>query len=212
MTGGLLKTGKSPDCDRTIKRKKLIISSIALALFVIVGSLIPLSAQAPVKQGDIPELRVAVFIAPPMVVEQNGSLTGFSIDLWSAIATRLKVKTSYQIMPDANAVEEAMRSKSADLSPAIAITSVRDDVFDFSYPILGDWPTDHGARDRRNAGDHKPPEPCLGHAPFAVFAYDYRMARRRITARPHPGSRGLVSRTAATRRYHYKPKLFPWHL
>ena len=29
-----------------------------------------------------------------------------------------------------------MRSKSADLSPAIAITSARDDVFDFSYPIL----------------------------------------------------------------------------
>ena len=136
MTGGLLKTGKSPDCDRTIKRKKLIISSIALALFVIVGSLIPLSAQAPAKQGEIPELRVAVFIAPPMVMEQNGSLTGFSIDLWNAIATRLKVKTSYQIMPDVSAVEEAMRSKSADLTPAIAITSARDEVFDFSYPTL----------------------------------------------------------------------------
>ena len=87
-----------------------------------------------------------------MVVEQNGSLTGFSIDLWNAIATRLKVKTSYQIMPDVNALEEAMRSKSADLSPAIAITSARDDVFDFSYPTLGDWPANHGARDRRNAG------------------------------------------------------------
>ena len=29
-----------------------------------------------------------------------------------------------------------MRSKSADLTPAIAITSARDDVFDFSYPTL----------------------------------------------------------------------------
>ena len=100
MTGGLLKTGKSPDCDRTIKREKLIISSIALALFVIVGFLIPLAAQVPAKQGELPELRVAVFIAPPIVMEQNGSLTGFGIDLWNAIATRLKVKTSYQIMPD----------------------------------------------------------------------------------------------------------------
>ena len=136
MTGGLLKTGKSPDCDRTIKREKLIISSIALALFVIVGFLIPLAAQVPAKQGELPELRVAVFIAPPIVMEQNGSLTGFGIDLWNAIATRLKVKTSYQIMPDVKAVEDAMRSKSADLSPAIAITSARDDVFDFSYPIL----------------------------------------------------------------------------
>jgi ABC-type amino acid transport substrate-binding protein len=40
-----------------------------------------------------------VVVVPPFVVEQSGSLTGFSIDLWNAIATRLKLKASYQIVP-----------------------------------------------------------------------------------------------------------------
>ena len=171
---------------------KSTIGTIASALFVILGSLVPLFAQGPVQQqqpkfveqgqqllregelpnglalyrqtlqtspdslvamlapassqtassaaasaqGEVKELRVAVLLAPPMVMEQNGSLTGFSIDLWNAIATRLKVKTSYQIMPDVRALEEALRSKGADLTPAMFITSTRDADFDFSYPTL----------------------------------------------------------------------------
>ena len=74
-------------------------------------------------------------VFPPFIMEQNGSLTGFSIELWNAIAARLKLKTSYQMMPDITAVEEAMRSKSVDLIVApVFITSAREEVFDFSYP------------------------------------------------------------------------------
>jgi polar amino acid transport system substrate-binding protein len=69
-------------------------------------------------------------------MEQNGTLTGFSVDLWNAIAARLKVKTRYQIMPDVSALEEAMRSKSADLTLGLFITTARDEVFDFSIPTL----------------------------------------------------------------------------
>ena len=87
-------------------------------------------------QGETPELRVAASIAPPSVMEQNGTLTGFSVDLWNAIAARLKVKTSYQIVPDVSHLEEAMRSKNADLTLGLFITSARDEVFDFSIPTL----------------------------------------------------------------------------
>lgn len=70
-------------------------------------------------------------------MEQNGSLTGFSIEPWDAIVARLKLKTSYQIMPYGSALEDAMRSKSAALTVALVpITSARDEAFDFSYPIL----------------------------------------------------------------------------
>ncbi|MGO9266551.1 MAG: transporter substrate-binding domain-containing protein [Candidatus Binataceae bacterium] len=79
---------------------------------------------------------MAAFLAPPSVMQQNGSLTGFSVDLWSAIAARLKLKTSYQIMPDLSHLEEAMRSKSADLTLSLFITSARDEDFDFSIPTL----------------------------------------------------------------------------
>jgi polar amino acid transport system substrate-binding protein len=87
-------------------------------------------------QGEIPEIRVAAIIAPPITMEQNGNLTGFAVDLWNAIAARLKVKTSYQIMPDVNHLEEAMRSKNVDLILGVFITSARDEVFDFSIPTL----------------------------------------------------------------------------
>src|SRR5277367_959408 len=87
-------------------------------------------------QGESRAVRVAVFIAPPSVMELNGSLTGFSIDLWNAIATQLKLKTNYQLEPDVGALEEAMRSKKADLSLGLFITSARDAVFDFSIPTI----------------------------------------------------------------------------
>jgi polar amino acid transport system substrate-binding protein len=93
------------------------------------------SVAAPAQAGTA-ELRVAAFIARPSVMEKNGNLTGFSVDLWNAIAARLKLKTSYQIMPDVSHLEEAMRSKSVDLTLGLFITSARDEDFDFSIPTL----------------------------------------------------------------------------
>jgi polar amino acid transport system substrate-binding protein len=86
--------------------------------------------------GEPSTIRVAAFLAPPSVMEVNGTLTGFSIDLWNAIAEQLKLQTSYQIEPDVGALEEAMRSKSVDLSLGVFITSARDAVFDFSIPTM----------------------------------------------------------------------------
>ena len=93
-------------------------------------------SSAASAQGETPELRVAAIIVPPNVMEQNGTLTGFSVDLWNAIAARMKVKTSYQIVPDVSHLEEALRSKNADLTVGLFITSARDEVFDFSIPTL----------------------------------------------------------------------------
>ena len=94
----------------------------------------PATASA---QGKTSELHVAVWAVPPFIMKQNGSLTGFSIELWVAIAALLRVKTSYQIVPDASALEDAMRCKRADLTVTpVFITSARDEVFDFSYPIM----------------------------------------------------------------------------
>jgi polar amino acid transport system substrate-binding protein len=94
------------------------------------------SSSGASAQGETPELRVAAFLAPPSVMEQNGTLTGFSVDLWNAIAARLKAKTSYQIVSDVSHLEEAMRTKSADLTLGLFITSARDTEFDFSIPTL----------------------------------------------------------------------------
>jgi polar amino acid transport system substrate-binding protein len=97
----------------------------------------PASSPATPVKGEVPDLRAVAVVAPPFVMEQNGSLTGFSIELWEAIAARLKRKTSYQLEPDIGALEETMRSKRADLTvvPVFA-TSAREEEFDFSFPIM----------------------------------------------------------------------------
>lgn len=88
-------------------------------------------------QANPSELRVAVMLVPPFVMQENGALTGFNIDLWNAIATRLTLKTDYQVMPNAGSVLEAMRSKRADIVVApVIITAARDEEFDFSLPTM----------------------------------------------------------------------------
>ncbi len=153
MNRGLINRSQSITRADTTRRQKLTVGAITSALILFLVFLAPVFAQTAAQQrqraasqtasssavsapGDVPELRVVVTGGPPIVIEQNGSLTGFGIDLWNAIATQLKIKTTYQLVPDASGVLEAMRSKSADLTPAIVITSTRDEDFDFSHPIL----------------------------------------------------------------------------
>jgi len=119
--------------------KSLCILAVAMMGAAIAAPTYAQTASPPATSalGETVELRAATVVIPPFVMEQNGSLTGFSIELWNAIAARMKVKTSYQIMPDVSALDEAMRSKRADLTVApVFITSARVEAFDFSYPIL----------------------------------------------------------------------------
>ena len=78
-----------------------------------------------------------MLVYPPYVIEKNGSLTGFNIELWNAIAAELHVRTRYQMMADASAVEEATRSRKVDaVVAAFFVTSAREKIFDFSIPTL----------------------------------------------------------------------------
>jgi polar amino acid transport system substrate-binding protein len=98
-----------------------------------------LSAAAPVVLAEVPPrtVRVATRVIPPMVIDDRGRLTGFSVDLWNGIATKLKLATEYKIAPDVGALLEDVRSGQADLGiSAISITAERDRQFDFSQPML----------------------------------------------------------------------------
>jgi len=89
------------------------------------------------QKGQAQKLRVVTRVLPPLVVEQQGKLTGFSIDLWDRIAERLQLKVNYQVAPDVRALLAEMRADKADVGvAAISITSARETEFDFSQPIL----------------------------------------------------------------------------
>jgi len=96
-----------------------------------------LSISTAQAQTGTQELRVVTRVLPPLVVQQQGQLSGFSIDLWNKIAERLQMKTSYQVAPDVRALLEEVRSGKAEVGiSAISITAAREKEFDFSQPML----------------------------------------------------------------------------
>ena len=103
-----------------------------------VALLLALVVTAPVRaQEQAPAVRVAAGILPPFVIKEGDQLTGFSIDLWNEIATRLKLTTNYQDMHDAGTLLASLRSKTVDvIVSGLFYSSERDREFDFSYPIM----------------------------------------------------------------------------
>jgi polar amino acid transport system substrate-binding protein len=82
-------------------------------------------------------VRAAVTVVPPYVIEENGALTGFNIELWNLITAKLDLKTTYENLPDVETLEAALRQNKADVivyPKALTLTRIRD--FDVSVPIL----------------------------------------------------------------------------
>ncbi len=115
-------------------RSQLIRTAFPLMLTLAVVSAWPGSLRA---QNAPSELRVASYVLPPFAIKNGDQLTGFSIDLWEEIAARLKVKSSYKILPDVNTCIETVRSNNADIGvSAFFYTRERDQVIDYTYSTL----------------------------------------------------------------------------
>ena len=118
-------------------------------------ALLALLASPALAEDGVPAVRALAAPVPPFVMESGGQLTGFSIDLWNEVASRLQLKTSYRVVPDVMALANALRANEADVVvSAVAYTAERDREFDFSYSILntGLQVMVPGAGER--AGDH----------------------------------------------------------
>jgi polar amino acid transport system substrate-binding protein len=72
-----------------------------------------------------------------MVIEKNGVLTGFSIEIWNSICQRLNRETDYVVMSDVSELLDAVADGRVDLGvAAISITAERENRLDFSQPIM----------------------------------------------------------------------------
>ena len=93
-------------------------------------ALTPAFAQTPIK--------VATRIIPPLVTRApDGTLTGFTIDLWRAIAKQNNQPFDFVVKANLRDLLDAVKNGEADLgAAAISITSEREATFDFSQPIL----------------------------------------------------------------------------
>jgi polar amino acid transport system substrate-binding protein len=105
---------------------------VSLLLLAAVG--LPVASS---KAQDVPTtMRVETFPAPPLAMQQDGAWTGFSIDLWEAVAARLKTRSEYLVAPGVAEAFDALRAGKADiLVSGFFITAERDRNFDFSHSI-----------------------------------------------------------------------------
>ncbi len=88
-------------------------------------------------QPSLPVIHVSTFVLEPFVIEQDGRLNGFSVELWREIAARIHVQSDYRITPDVNATFQALRTGRADVAVSgLFYSAERDREFDFSYPIM----------------------------------------------------------------------------
>lgn len=82
-------------------------------------------------------LRVATRLLKPFVVEENGRLTGFSIELWHEIARQMNVRTEFVIKPTVRDLLASVNDEEAQAGiAAISITAERELKWDFSQPMF----------------------------------------------------------------------------
>jgi polar amino acid transport system substrate-binding protein len=111
-----------------------LVAALAIALGLAGSAL----AQTTPSPGTTPQnVRVVTRVLPPMVVERDGALTGFSIDLWREIAERLNLKPTYHVAPNIGALLADVKSGKAQIGvAAISVTAAREEQFDFSQPFM----------------------------------------------------------------------------
>src|ERR1051325_1499154 len=112
--------------------------STALFIIIVIFGLFSLpGGKAGFAQSELGTLRVATRIVRPFVFEQQGQLTGFSIELWQEISRELDAKSKFNVEPSVNDILEAVKSNQADLGiAAISITAERERDWDFSQPMF----------------------------------------------------------------------------
>lgn len=100
----------------------------------------PVSAQeAPTAPGLAPGqvLKTSTRLVPPFVQGEGSDLTGFSAELWMALADRLRFRPEWTVKPTVVDLLKSVKSGETEVGiSAISITAERDHEFDFSQPIF----------------------------------------------------------------------------
>lgn len=101
-----------------------------VALLVLLA--LPAVAQAPSSP-----VRCTMRNVPPFAFEESGARTGFTVDLWGAIAERIGVETVWSNAGTVTELLDAVREGSADVGVgAVSITAERQRSLEFSQPFF----------------------------------------------------------------------------
>jgi polar amino acid transport system substrate-binding protein len=107
------------------------VRSLTVLCLILLAPSAVLAAQRP------EHVHVATRLVKPFVFEENGKLTGFSVELWQEIAGQMNAKFDFVIKPTVQELLAAVKSKDAALGiAAISITAEREIELDFSQPMF----------------------------------------------------------------------------
>ena len=92
---------------------------------------------ATVARAQSQPAKVATVDRPPFSFEMSGQRTGFSIELWQAVATDIGLDTTFEAADGFSAMLSAVQSNEVQAAAAnISITATREQVMDFSHTIF----------------------------------------------------------------------------
>ena len=107
-----------------------------MKIFIILFLLVPFASSA-LAQPKAEKLQVATRLVRPFVYEQQGQLTGFSVELWQEIARQMNVQSEFVVKPTVKDLLDAVKTKDVALGiAAISITAERELDLDFSQPMF----------------------------------------------------------------------------
>lgn len=106
------------------------------SLLVLLAAAAPQTAGATIDRDPSEPLRVATSSVAPFVLPDADPPAGFSIDLWSEVALRMKVEFAWSRVPLADLVPAVQRGDADVAIAAITLTPEREKVVDFAYPYF----------------------------------------------------------------------------
>ncbi len=111
------------------------IAALALACFWLPNAAAFAQDAGARAEGDA--VRVATVTRPPFSLLQDGDETGFSLELWQALASDIGVDTAFVRVATFGEMLDLVRNGTVDAAAAnISITAEREAVMDFSQPIF----------------------------------------------------------------------------
>lgn len=117
---------------------RLLLAGFVL-LAVYAGAGAPCASAAGPVPTEPPRLRVVTGQIPPFVLKQGDDLTGFSIDLWNALARRLKADfslTELGLHSESAQLQAVQRGDAEVAISAITMTAEREGQVDFTLPYF----------------------------------------------------------------------------
>ena len=103
---------------------------LPIAALVLAASTIEAGAAAE------PPVVVAVSSFPPHVMETNGNLTGFDIEVWEEVADAIGVESEFRIMPFEALLRAVEEAEVGAALAGISVTHNRELNMDFSIPYI----------------------------------------------------------------------------